>query len=367
MDLFKACKQLITTDAFYGMFLLTLDKGYNNDIPTARVGLKGLNLRLEVNENWWNTLTNEEQKALLMHELLHICFGHIWMTEFADKERANIAMDLEVNQYITNHPPGGCILEQMFPTWPKKAGSIEYYNLLSQLPPTTNKELGFDDHSEFGKEDDANAVIKSQVNATIKEVAEQVIKMAGTVPGEIAGILQLLKDKPAIFNWKKYFRRVLGNSIITYIAKTRYKPSKRFEDSPGLKLKQLPNILVAVDTSGSISDRDLSEFFAEIYNISKSGVEITVIEFDTCIQNISKFKKNHQIEIHGRGSTDCLEVINYYRQHREFSSCVIFTDGYLCLDHLPKAMGLIWCITPGGNEQAYPGKTIYIPNYGTNS
>lgn len=365
MDLYKACKQLITTDPFYGLFLLTLNKDYSTQTPTAQVGREGINLKLEINKTWWDTLTDLQQLALLKHELLHICFGHLWMT-FPNPEKTNIAADLEVNQYIDNLPPDGCFIEKMFPTWPKKAGIHEYYNRLTLEDTSYN---AFDDHKNFGTIGDEaeEALLKSQVAATIKDVAEETVKMIGTVPGEVSAVLELLKNKPAIFNWKKYFRRLVGNSIITYIAKTRYKPSKRFEDSPGLKLKQKPKILVAVDTSGSISDKDLSEFFAEIYNIHKTGIEITVIEFDTTIQHIFKFTKKPDITISGRGGTDCLEVLQYYKQHKEFSSCVIFTDGFLHLGHLPKVQNTIWCITPGGNKQDYFGKTIYIPNYGINS
>ena len=62
-----------------------------------------------------------------------------------------------------------------------------------------------------------------------------------------------------------------------------------------------------------------------------------------------------------RGGTDCSEVLTYYKQHRDFSSCIIFTDGYLSTFKLPICQSLIWVITKGGNKTKYPGQVIYIP------
>ena len=86
-----------------------------------------------------------------------------------------------------------------------------------------------------------------------------------------------------------------------------------------------------------------------------------MVEFDTKIQNIFEYKGNQSISISGRGGTDLTEAITYYKQHRDFSSCVIFTDGYLSTFKLPICQSLIWVITKGGNKAKYPGQVIYIP------
>lgn len=164
-----------------------------------------------------------------------------------------------------------------------------------------------------------------------------------------------------IFNWRAYFRRVIGNSIRTFISPTRYRPSKRFSDAQGLKTKSKPEVMVAVDTSGSIRSEDLNDFFSEIYHLYKSGISVTVVEFDTQVQDVWAYKGQlKNIPIKGRGGTIVHDVIRYYKEHRNFSSCIVFTDGYLDVKVEP-CQQLIWVISKGGSKQDYPGKVIYIP------
>ena len=53
-------------------------------------------------------------------------------------------------------------------------------------------------------------------------------------------------------------------------------------------------------------------------------------------------------------------MIKYYKEHRNYSSCIIFTDGYLDVNVEP-CQQLIWVISSKGQKQKYPGKVIYIP------
>ena len=57
---------------------------------------------------------------------------------------------------------------------------------------------------------------------------------------------KLFKIKPSIFNWKAYFRRLLGFAIDVFVKKTHRKVSKRFEGAAGIKLKHKHDILVAM-------------------------------------------------------------------------------------------------------------------------
>ena len=69
MDLEKALKKLIYKDPFYGLFLLSLDKQYSEEVPTAAVARNGINCRLLINKDYWNTLDDEEQLFVLRHEV----------------------------------------------------------------------------------------------------------------------------------------------------------------------------------------------------------------------------------------------------------------------------------------------------------
>ncbi len=87
-------------------------------------------------------------------------------------------------------------------------------------------------------------------------------------------------------------------------------------------------MLLAIDTSGSVNDNELKEFFNEIDHIHKTGSDITVIQCDTAISNIATYKPNHEIKIYGRGGTSFQPVIDYYNENiHKFTSLVYFTDG----------------------------------------
>jgi len=97
----KASKELMWKEPFYGFFLIMLNKVWNNRIPTAGVSKNGINYQLTINEDFWQGMTDNHRIGILKHELLHIAYFHLSMYfNFPDRKLANIAMDMEINQYI---------------------------------------------------------------------------------------------------------------------------------------------------------------------------------------------------------------------------------------------------------------------------
>lgn len=376
MTIQKALKELLIVSPFYGIFLLSLRKEIvngNHSVKTAAVGPNGLNFTLYINEDFWKKLSDKEQLAVLSHEVYHLCFFHL--TEHfkaSNHTLMNIAMDASINQYIQNLPANCVTVESLSKQCGKnlelERGAWYYYNELidyaNKNPEFMNQFNNIDSHDMWPGDEMTEAertLYDNQIKSRLKETAEQVTKQAGKIPGELSSILEAIKNKPPVFNWKRYFRRLIGNSITSEIQLTRMRPSKRFPDARGIRMKRKPNIMVAVDTSGSISQDDLRDFFSEIHHIWKTGVNVTVVEFDTKIQNIFEYKGQQNIEVHGRGGTDATSAIEYYKQHHDFSSCIIFTDGYLSTFKLPICQSLIWVITKDGNKVKYLGQTIFIP------
>ena len=375
MTLEKALKELLIRDPFYGIFMLGLNKRIvsgDHEVQTAAVGLSGLNYTLYVNKDWWDKLQDAECQAVIKHECGHLMFFHLTDTFKCDYPQImNIAMDCEINQNLSDLPEGCVTLAKLSEVCKKqlepRKGSWYYYKELLQVKdnPALEALKTLDSHGLWPSDlsEAEQELLKGQLKAKIKETAEQTAKIAGSIPGEFAGILEKIKDKPAIFNWKKYMRKMIGNTISDEITLTRMRPNKRFPEARGFKMKRKPNILVGVDTSGSVSDRELGEFFSEIKHIWKTGVDVTVVECDTEIREVFKYNGKHDnIKISGRGGTELIGCIDYYKQHKEFSSCVIFTDGY-CNTTMPACHNLIWVITSDGRKSGeyYPGKTIFIP------
>lgn len=375
-SLVRACKDLLIREPFYGLFLLNLRKEIvpkEHEIQTIGVGPNGINFTLYVNEHFWSNLDSKYHVSILKHEMLHLAFGHCTeLYDVDDHQTMNKGMDCEINQYINLLPDDAITLDKVSKLLgenlePKK-GSWYYYKKLQQFYKNNpHADIGkmVDDHSLWPKDmpEAEKKLLENQIKYKLKEVAEQVTKQAGSIPGELSEIIKALKQKEPVFNWKKYLRRVIGNAITSEIQLTRMRPSKRFPDARGIRMKRKPNILVGVDTSGSVNNEEFAEFFAEIHHIYKTGVSVTVAECDTQITNIFEYKGNQDIKRTGYGGTVLHPLVGYYKEHPEFTVCVIFTDGY-CDTTMPPCQNLIWVITSSGNKSTKytPGKVIFIPN-----
>ncbi len=98
-SLAKTSKDLMLKEPFYGLFLIMLQRKFNTKVETAGVYINGITYNLEINPEFWKTLSSDHRKGLLKHELLHIAFFHLTNYEgLRDAKVRNIAMDLEINQ-----------------------------------------------------------------------------------------------------------------------------------------------------------------------------------------------------------------------------------------------------------------------------
>lgn len=404
MDLDKCVKQILVKHPFYGLFLLNLNRYFSDEVPTAAVGRNGINTELLINRSFWESLSDEKQIAVILHELNHVLFKHILMQkDFSNKETFNISADLEVNSYIPELQCDPYEYPQLY-NFELKKGTKWYYENLPDRPNNEPRSYSSDNsgdqdnkssdssnnqnsnsgdnngkggsivynpnesHSrwnEFSDLSDAEKeLVSKQIDFQVKNTAEQISKMRGTIPGQFQEYINdLFKQKPPVFNWKAYFRRMLGYIIDIQLKKTRKKDSVRFPDATGIKHKKKSSMLVAIDTSGSVSSKELCDFFSEINHIYRAGADITILEFDSKIQRIYKYEGSFNGKVSGRGGTSFYPAWEYYRNHiRDFNSLVIFTDGYAPTNNLVPLMNTIWIITSNGNkENKYIGKTVFIP------
>lgn len=344
----RTTKSLIFAEPFYGLFLIGINKKYTDTIPTAGVSKHGIGMQLTINTEFFNNLSEDHRYGLIKHELLHIAFGHLIMRDlYSNHKLFNIAADLEINQYILESklPEGGLLLSS-FPelNLPVKAGTKVYYDLLQQakndgtcpsLDNLMNEMNGnspychstweeFDDLSEADKK-----LVQKQIEHQLKESAEQTVKKQGTLPGELADLIRrLMHIEPPKFDWKAYLRRFIGNSSVVYTKKLRRKYNKRYSANPGLKIKFKNHICVGVDTSGSVNNDELREFFSELTHMHKTGHKITVVQCDTKINSVKEFNPKKDWEIHGRGGTSFQPVIDHYNEKKgRYTALIYLTDG----------------------------------------
>ncbi len=344
----RTTKSLIFAEPFYGLFLIGINKKYSMQLPTAGVSKHNIGCQLTINPEFYNDLSEDHRFGLIKHELLHIAFGHlITRDRYSDKKLFNIAADLEINQYILESklPDGGLLLSS-FPelNLPRKAGTDKYYELLQEAqedgtsPSLDNLMDKMNGESQYchGTWDDFDSLpeadkklMQKQIEHQLKESAEQTTKKQGTIPGELAELIhRLLHIEPPKFDWKAYLRRFAGNSSVVYTKKLRRKYNKRYAANPGLKIKFKNHILVGVDTSGSVNNDELKEFFSELTHMHKTGHKITVAQCDTKLNSVKEFNPRKDWEIHGRGGTSFQPVIDYYNEKKGLYTALIYlTDG----------------------------------------
>lgn len=227
-----------------------------------------------------------------------------------------------------------------------------------------NEKNIIDDHSMWEDEENVQAqeVVASVINDMLLKTAEGV-KSQGYIPGELASIIsELQKPLEPVFDWKKAFRRFLGNAYTEHKKRSRRKESRRFEGSAGSQHKKRANVLVAIDTSGSVSDYELREFVSELTYMHKTGTRIHVLECDASIQREYDFKPGCITGVAGRGGTLFEPVIDYYREYyREYETLIYLTDGGASIDFTVPQNNMLWVISSAGLHQDYPGKALYIP------
>ena len=396
----KASKNLMLTEPYYGFFLLMLNKLWTKSkIPTAAVCKNGINFQLLINEDFWDKLNDDHRMGLLKHELLHIAFNHLTtFSMFSDKKLANIAMDMEINQYINKNllPEGGIDINDYADlNLDTKAGCRYYYDALlkaqkdkkqngtsgdsnmdklldgmegGQMTVTLDengdvKDVSIPDHQwdEFEEMPDAEKkLIEKQLQRVLQDAKEQTIKKRGYVPGEIENVLVLDEIIPPKFNWKAYIRRFTGVSTKIFTRKIRRKENRRYSDNPGLKVKMRQSMLLAIDTSGSVCNDELKEFMNEIHHLYKCGVDITVIQCDTTIKSIEPYKGEKDWNITGRGGTEFDPVLEYYNANNKYTSLIYFTDGEAYTDIKPKK-AVLWVLSERSDyNESLPGKQIRL-------
>ena len=385
-SLSKISKELMLKEPYYGFFLIMLNKVWRKDLPTAGVSKNGINFQLAINEEFWTGLSEMHQMGLLKHELLHIAFGHLTsFKSFKNHRLANIAMDMEINQYIDKDwlPKGGIDIDDYEDLdLERKAGCRYYYDKLNQFQEEKDKNgsCGNEDmdklldqvangegpdHSTWGEFEDLSEaeqkLIEKQLQKVLADAKEQTVKKRGNVPGEIEGVIIVEEIVPPKFDWRGYIRRFTGVSTKVFTKKIRRKENRRYEENPGLKIKMRQHMLLPIDTSGSVSNTELQEFMGEIHHIYKAGVDVTIMQCDTSIRSIEAYKGKNEINVVGRGGTEFDPVLDYYNANqKKYTSLVYFTDGECYTSVVPKG-NVLWVLSERSSmNDTLPGRVIKL-------
>ena len=211
---------------------------------------------------------------------------------------------------------------------------------------------------------------KRQIRDEIKEAVISAAQAAGAgnLPG---GVKRMIKDltEPQI-GWKELLEQQVQSTIKNDYTFARPGRKSWHMDAilPASKPGDTIDIVIGIDTSGSITKDDLKVFFSEIKGIMDSYTEykITVMGWDTEIGGVATFTSENMEDIttfdpQGGGGTDPHCVWNYLIEHGiEPKKLIMFTD-YCFFGWNPNEVesycDTVWIIK--GNANAEPDFGIW--------
>ncbi|MDG1950329.1 MAG: VWA-like domain-containing protein, partial [bacterium] len=150
----------------------------------------------------------------------------------------------------------------------------------------------------------------------------------GSVPGDCRKeIMDAISNK---VDWKTVLRYFVKQSQKANKRSTVRKINKRYPYMhPGKKATRQAKIAIAIDQSGSVSDRMLAAFFAELNGLAKLA-EFTVIPFDTRVDPdknwVWKKGENRKRERTMYGGTCFNAPTKFVNEKGGFDGLIVLTD-----------------------------------------
>jgi predicted metal-dependent peptidase len=376
----RASIDLLLREPFYSHLFSSLNKEVVDDasgFKTMAIGLYKKIFTLYVNENFWDIFLIDKwhRYGVIKHEILHIIFKHLQVNDpKLNKHLLNIAMDLVVNQYIErNQLPDESIFLETFPelNLDNEQGYPYYYCKLEELQKNCNglyknsiaannlgciekSSHGLDRHELWKDIYSLNNIDKEILNAQLENLIniahnKTPLKLFSTLPAGIQMQINNILIKPkALVDWRRVLKLFSESSSKTRVKNTLKRPSKRFGTIPGIKIKHHQKLLVALDTSGSISKKEYEVFFTELYHIWRRGTVIQVVECDAKIQQQYNYNGVTPTMVRGGGGTDFNAPLKYANEIFHPDGVIYFTDGIAATPSVVPRFQLLWVITKEG-------------------
>jgi predicted metal-dependent peptidase len=325
----KARANLVMSQPFFGSLALRLKVIEDTACETAWVD----GSIIGYNPTWIETLTVSEVTGVMAHEVMHLAMLHHTRRSARNSKKWNIAADYVINLIIDR---AGFILPKdrlLNPAYDKMSTEHVY----SILP---DEDLGNGDPGGCGEvRDSPNSTSDSQRKAEEADwkvaVATALLaaKQTGTLPADLARLIDEIFIP--VLPWKDLLRRFMtektnddfswrhGNR--RFLSSGLYLPSRESEASG--------EIVVIIDTSGSIGEKELNEFGSEINGIHKEvrPSKLHVIYCDSIVNHVDCFSPDDEIELSARGGggTNFAPPFTYMDEHGIEPKCAVYlTDGY---------------------------------------
>jgi len=328
-------------------------------------------------------LSEEKLKGVLAHEVLHLVLEHLTRGDGLNNQVFNISADLCINDILKTN---GFELDErgLIPDYhhkyefqdsdgneivisdiDKKTAEQIYHEFMKHIKDDKKAE-GQQDKKRFDEhiKGDGKALTPEQKQG-LKDKWKKAVSEASAYArqkGNMPDSLDLFVDKllNEKVNWKHLLYKYLTRTIPHDYSYAR--PSKR-SFSTGVYMpimrKEAIEIVVSLDTSGSIQSQELKDFMSEINGIAKSfnNLDMKLIVCDYDIKDVYHIGNGDsdaisKLKIRGGGGTSHKPVYDYVKNNLPNTRLLVnFTDGYTDLDELDNSINTLWVICKNGIDE----------------
>jgi len=342
-------------------------------------------------------LKEPELNFVVLHENLHKAFRHMTTWKKLHDENhslANAACDYVINLKLKDLDPSERTIAM--PKWAdgelkgKPMGLVDerfrgmnakqVFDLLKdeQKDDGSGKGEGgegFDDHDWDGAKDmteEEKKVLEREIDQAIRQGVMAHQKIAGTGAGELdRDLLDLLEPK---VDWREMLREFVKSTCHAKDTSSWRRVNRRFLSAgtymPSLIGEKVGHLVVAVDTSGSVGQEELSGFLTEVRGIAEEvkPSQVDLIYWDSHVAAHEEYTEGMVGDIinstkpKGGGGTSPSCVSAYLKEKQIKPECIIvLTDGYVGNDWGSDwTAPVLWAIVGGNDCVADNGKTIHV-------
>jgi len=391
--------RLILDKPFLGALVLRLPMEPADDAwcPTTATDAR----KFYYNPEYIQQLSLDEAQFMLAHEALHCALSHFARRQHRLKQRWDLACDFAINPLLVEDgltpPPGSLLLDQF-----KEMTAEEIYPLLDEFDdqesldnhvydqdsshsgqsaddsreqemdpssdavpsPQPNEGQGQEQSGESERESDSGGqapqgsppplspdeqeTLSVQWQQRLAGAAQQAMQ-AGKLGGSMARMIDHLLQPQ--LPWRMLLARYLSSSARDDYSYMR--PSRREGDFilPSLRSHQI-DLVVAIDTSGSISDSDFDQFIGEIDALKgQMRARVTLLACDAILtedgpwifEPWEELRLPRQFE--GGGGTRFEPVFDWIEQQGlQPETLVYFTDAEATFPASPPPYPVLWLI-----------------------
>ena len=347
---------------------------FTEDLPTAATNGRDV----MYNPKFIDTLNDKELNYVVLHEALHKVYQHMHLWKKLWKENpmlANMAADYVVNYAIHEADADSEIAKRpdsaLFDMAYKGMTTKQIFDMLKKDSNFVKQQAGHDTHDWEG----AEALSDDEVKETAKQI-DQALRQGEIIRGKMQGnknraVNEILEPK---VNWREQLREFVNSTCKNKDRTSWKRPHKRFIGHdiymPSMIGESIGQVVVGIDTSGSIGQKELNEFLSEVVaicdDVSPSSIEL--LYWDTQVAghetyNQGDYKALVQSTKPAGGGGTHVGCVNQYIQDKriEPEAVIILTDGFVEDDWGGNwgCTPTLWAVTNKYNTSPH-GKTIHI-------